>query len=954
MRTVSSLLHATLMAFFILVVVTPASIQAQRPGGAQLNKSINGRNVGLVTEAYNSIQTTWFQTRDKIWQTTNASGQVVGTYKEMGRDEWSVYLQDNRLTKIQIDLWQKKVYDRTRGTEGDIIKASLRSSSTAPASAPGSGNWTAFTMDNKPYYLRSVGMPAERMNVYGNKAAVRANVKVNRALDELSQTFRFVSSSVPGVYLLKTEMGNMFLSVEHSRTADGTNIFLNNLLSGKANQQWYIEKNAQGHLRFRSALAPNTYLGIDHQYNIVLFNGEKGENMYFTAEPAAGKTPSTQTAGRTNLGFPNHTMFDNGLNDFGHNDGWSSIKHFRGVGDVNGDRIPDFIGCGTKDVFVGLMKKDLSLRKAKRGLPNNLAYNSGWRPNLHDRFIGDINNDGRADLVGFGSNSVMAALGKTDGTFTSAREILKDFVNSKGWTSERHFRTFGDVNGDGNLDVIGFGTAKVFVYLGNGDGTFKPDVITAHTSFTPKAGWSTSKHRRLVVDMNGDGRADIVGFGTNQVLMAEGRKNGTFGPEIPLLNDFGSAKGWVNDKHERAVGDVNGDGKMDIIGFGYHKVYIALGQGNNRYATVIEATGDFTTKMGWNGKDHTRLVADMNGDGKADLVGFGNRGIVIRLSRSEGSTMRFGHVLMPSGLLSDNRSNWMAKLKDDLSIKDITIPGTHDSGADYGCPDPAFNKYGKCQDWSIDKQLKQGVRYLDIRLNIEDGKLQNYHGRCDQREDFGSILKTITSFLAANPSEGILMRVKREDDEESGYKDRWDQYVAANASYFYKGTSIPTVAQLRGKIMVLDNVGDLADYKWNSMNVPGGGYKITDDNTINDRYVKQFNRMVACNNLGSRRSKIWIIAFNGNALDWNSLPEGASWGEEVGNFFSNVGNILGGVVQEEIGPDDVADEIVPKLTKAIGSPDYNRGSYGVVCLDFPTPKLLGLLIDTNNMESKRN
>lgn len=839
----------------------------------------------------------------------------------------------------------------------------VTSMASLSAQSANSGNWAAAKMDGKPYYLRSVGMPVERMNVFGNKAAVLANVKVNRSKDEKSQTFRFVSAG-SGTYYLKTEMGNMYLSVERSRTADGTNIFLNNPLGGKANQRWYVEKNASGHLRFRSALAANTYLGIDNKYNIVLRNGEKGKNMYFSLEPVTGgpvvttqpTTTRTTTPASKGLGFPNHKMIDNGLAIFRHNTGWSATKHFRTVGDVNGDGTPDFIGCGTQDVFVGLTRKDLSVKPIKTALKNSLVFNSGWRTDIHDRFVGDINNDGRDDLAGFGSKGLVVAFGKPDGSFMPAELKLNKFGSNSSWTSKKHVRTLADVNGDGNLDVVGFGSAAVFVHLGNGNGTFQSS-IKANTAFNFNTGWSTSKHRRLVVDMNGDGRADIVGFKSRKVYISEGRRDGTFGPGVPVLDDeFGSDKNWTNDKHERTVGDLNGDGKMDIIGFGYEKVFVSLGQGNNRYAPVVAATDKFTTIRGWNGKDHTRLVADMNGDGKADLVGYGDRGIFIRLSRSEGSTMRFGHLLQPSSLLSDNRSKWMKGLKDDLSIEDITIPGTHDSGADYGCPDPAFKKYGKCQDWSIDQQLKQGVRYLDIRLNYEDGILQNYHGRCDQREGFESILKTVTNFLKANPTEGILMRIKREDDETTGYKTRYDKYIANYSKYFYKSSAKPTVGELRGKIMVLDNVGDVdvADYDWNKMNVPRGGYKITEDNTIKKRYADQFSRMIACNNEGKKnRNKIWIIAFNGNALDWNSLPKGSSDDDEIGNFFSNVGNMLGGILQVEIGPDDVADFAVPKLSATLSKKDYKRGVYGVVTLDFPTSKLIGQLIDSNNTTGRK-
>ena len=58
--------------------------------------------------------------------------------------------------------------------------------------------------------------------------------------------------------------------------------------------------------------------------------------------------------------------------------------------------------------------------------------------------------------------------------------------------------------------------------------------------------------------------------------------------------------------------------------------------------------------------------------------------------------------------------DWMSKVSDDVNILDLSIPGTHDSGAQHSIADVA----GKCQDLSISSQLEIGVRFLDIRLQL--------------------------------------------------------------------------------------------------------------------------------------------------------------------------------------------------------------------------------------------
>ena len=63
-----------------------------------------------------------------------------------------------------------------------------------------------------------------------------------------------------------------------------------------------------------------------------------------------------------------------------------------------------------------------------------------------------------------------------------------------------------------------------------------------------------------------------------------------------------------------------------------------------------------------------------------------------------------------------DRSDWMAALDDAASLRSLTLPGTHDSGALHSIADVS----GKCQTLSVKEQLKIGVRFLDIRLQLVD------------------------------------------------------------------------------------------------------------------------------------------------------------------------------------------------------------------------------------------
>jgi hypothetical protein len=78
-----------------------------------------------------------------------------------------------------------------------------------------------------------------------------------------------------------------------------------------------------------------------------------------------------------------------------------------------------------------------------------------------------------------------------------------------------------------------------------------------------------------VVDLTGDGRADIVGFGDAGVWVSRNNGNGTFSaPQLVVMNFAYNAGGWRVEKHPRFVVDLTGDSRAEIVGFGDAGVYV--------------------------------------------------------------------------------------------------------------------------------------------------------------------------------------------------------------------------------------------------------------------------------------------------------------------------------------------------------------------------------------------
>ena len=109
--------------------------------------------------------------------------------------------------------------------------------------------------------------------------------------------------------------------------------------------------------------------------------------------------------------------------------------------------------------------------------------------------------------------------------------------------------------------------------------------------------------------------------------------------------------------------------------------------------------------------------------------------------------------------------NWMKDIKDEVCLKDIVIPGSHDSGT-YGT-----YAWGETQDITIAEQLEIGTRYFDIRLkktNEEDNeKYENrkiYHMFATPKTFF-DICKQIKEFIDNNPTEFLVLDFQHFDNE---------------------------------------------------------------------------------------------------------------------------------------------------------------------------------------------
>lgn len=157
-------------------------------------------------------------------------------------------------------------------------------------------------------------------------------------------------------------------------------------------------------------------------------------------------------------------------------------------------------------------------------------------------------------------------------------------------------------------------------------------------------------------------------------------------------------------------------------------------------------------------------------------------------------------------------NDWMKNIPDDYLISEINLPGTHNSATQF----IHFRHFSRCQSKNIFDQLQMGIRFLDVRFKFDGKELKLSHSifKCkkarNKKEDllFSDVLRVCAIFLKENPTETILMSVKREagKKEEETFDYFYNNFVK-DSSVFYLKNEIPTLSEVRGKIVLLNRCG---------------------------------------------------------------------------------------------------------------------------------------------------
>ena len=359
-------------------------------------------------------------------------------------------------------------------------------------------------------------------------------------------------------------------------------------------------------------------------------------------------------------------------NNFSAAEGWGDERAvFRRFADMDKDGHLDIVGFGHDGVYVSYVKSlDAGIRGTARTKVTDQfghGYWQGVENEFHARHLIDMNRDGYADIVGF-NNVTDNRIGFLSGMYVAiwdpvaklfkpwARISSADLFTHDGFNAACGFgsevanpKYLVDMNKDNYPDIIGFG--RNGIYYSEWDGATSavsaPKLVSGAFRMRSENGsgnpdqWlttscmATDRQPIYLEDMNADGYPDVLAIGVSGTyLLLWDSVNKVFSAPARVSTSFTSAF-RVDTLYPSQVADMNGDGYPDLVGYRPSGLLVSLWTGTG-FNPATYWTSEFTFVGGMDLSRNPRRIVDVNGDGFPDAVNFANDGVHVGLSNGNG------------------------------------------------------------------------------------------------------------------------------------------------------------------------------------------------------------------------------------------------------------------------------------------------------------------------------
>ena len=369
------------------------------------------------------------------------------------------------------------------------------------------------------------------------------------------------------------------------------------------------------------------------------------------------------------------------------------------------------------------------------------------------------------------------------------------------------------------------------------------------------------------------------------------------------------------------------------------------------YAYHISDASSYEVNLYWGG-DNVHARANINLSSRTKVCLFVGR------MREDKHGLRKGDFVIATGQPSDcnDASNltllwrpapdWMKKIDGNKKLSEFNIPGTHDTCSLYG------GAQTETQSMRLGPQLYAGIRFIDIRCRHLKDTFHIYHGDVSQKLDFGrGVQKVCVDYLKQHPKETIIMLVK-ETSSASGnkrsFEDTMKAYIKDAPEYWFTGDYIPTLDEVRGKIVLVSgfkgSIGIPAHDGWSE-----GGCTFTLNDDAPSELSKRKLRIQDCYGMSDT-----VKSFNDKWNKIESLFRGATDGSKnvwYWNYTSGSSSgfpILcfpGNVAKKGLFGQKGMNKRLEEYLKKGGA-----DRYGTIIMDFPEWEnnvLIPLILDKN-------